>query len=63
VSRGKLSGIVSAETAAQTIVTQVEKNGFVIAFPKMSYWLIKLSAFLPWRLVARLNRGQRFDVE
>jgi len=61
--RGRLSGIISAETAAQKIVAEVEKGGFVIAFPKTGYWLIRLSALLPWRLVARLNRGQRFHVE
>lgn len=61
--QGKLPGIVSSETAAQKIIAQVEKGGFVIAFPKMTYWLIKLSAFLPWRLVAWLNKSQRFYVE
>jgi len=61
--QGELPGIISAEKAAQTIASQVEKENFFIVFPKTGYWLIRLSAFLPWRLLARLNRSQRFYVE
>ena len=61
--RGDLSGIMSPQQAAGIIRKQLDKGRFLIAFPATTYALIRLSAVLPWWVIAWLNRSKRFYVE
>lgn len=61
--RGALPGLMSAEAAAGRIARGLARRQGTIAFPARLAWLIAAGRLLPWRLRARVARGQRFSVD
>jgi short-subunit dehydrogenase len=47
--------IISAERAAEIIVSGIEHNEGIIAFPKIMYFGLKLLSFLPYKFLDYIN--------
>lgn len=60
---GPRPGEISAERAAQLILSGVSRNQAVIGFPLLPYWLVLLSRFAPEAVRRHFQRHERFHVD